>query len=415
MRHEKLDRQARIALTLTGFYWAAESLCAIFVAVFLLRTGQDFNVVFKFYTAVYTLTPFVFLLAGWYAQARDRLHMYRLGLLMHGVYYGSLLILRERAPDYVILLGILLGITWGCFHAGANTIAFDVTTKGRREYYFGMVSAVTSSFQLVAPIVGGLIISYSPGDHLTGYYHVFAIVLGLYVCSFGMTYLMPKDSERRPYNIRRALFPGKDQRDWRLVMLASASLAGSFSIFQFLLGMLMFLQTGNELSVGGYASFQAVIGILMSYYLGRTIAPRLWKRCLFWGTAILIAGGLVVSWQLSTLTLIVFGITRTVSGTLIGIPHNSLRFEVISKSVLDPAERIEYISAWEVPLAVGRIIMMTILMALYTMGSIAGLQFALLLLCGVRVVTYLLLTRTDTLRNAETTPLPAAQPQPNTP
>jgi YQGE family putative transporter len=416
MSHQKLDRQARVALTLTGFYWAAESLCAIFVSVFLLRTGRDFITVFKFYTAVYAVTPLVFLLAGWYAQARDRLHTYRLGLAMHAVYYGSLLVLRERAPEYAVLLGVLLGVTWGCFHAGANTITFDVTSKGRREYYFGMLSAVTSAFQLVAPLVGGLIIRYSPGDHLAGYYRVFAVVVVLYVCSFAMTFLMPPDGERRPYNIRRALFPGKDQRDWRLVMLASASMAGSFSIFQFLLGMLMYTQTNNELSVGTFASYQAVVGIVMAYGLGRTIAPRLWKRCLFWGTVILVAGGLVICWKLSALTLIVFGFTRTVSGVLIGIPHNSMRFEVISKSVQNPAQRIEYISAWEVPLAIGRLIMMSILMGLYSLGSTLGLQVALLLLCAIRILTYWLLTSTDTVRAAceptkEEAPSAQAQPE----
>ena len=158
MRRERLHPQARIALTLTGFYWAAEALCSIFVGVYLFVTGQDFGVIFRFYMAVYVVTPIFFILAGWYAQARDRLHVYRFGLLLHAVYYGTLLVLRERAPQYDVLLGTLLGAAWGVFYAGANTITYDVTSKGRREYYFGAASAVTSGFQLVAPLVGGVII-----------------------------------------------------------------------------------------------------------------------------------------------------------------------------------------------------------------------------------------------------------------
>lgn len=400
MPKDRLHSQAWTALLLTGFYYAAEALSATFVGVYLWVNSSDFDVIFRYYMAVYAVTPVCFIFAGWYAKVHDRLHVYRLGLAMHALYYGVILALRERAADYSLVLGMVLGVTWGVFWAGANTITFDVTSRGRREYYFGMLAAVTGTFQLVAPLAGGVLIAYAP-DQLSGYHRIFALVVVLYSISFAMTFRLAPDKERRPYRIKRALLPGKDQRDWRLVLLASASLAGSFNIFQFLLSLLMYIETTDEVKVGGFASYQAIIGILTSYFLGRLIVPKVWKRYLFWGTVILVAGGVVIAFNLSPWALVFFGLTRTVSGTMVNIPHSSLRFDVISKSVEEPSQRIEYICAWEVPLAIGRLIMMSVLLVLSRYGGMQGIQITLLLLCLIRILTYLILTRTTALKEAE--------------
>jgi YQGE family putative transporter len=399
MRHERLHPEARAALTLTGLYWAADALCSIFVSVYLWVNSHDFEVVFRHNIAIYLVTPVFIILAGWYAQARDRLHVYRAGIVLHAIYYGALLLLREQAAEYPGLLGALLGVTWGVFWAGANTITFDVTSKGNREYYFGTVAAVTGIFQMVAPVVGGFIIQYS-GDRLTGYHRIFAVVILVYLASFVLTYRIPSDGEPRPYRIRRALLPGKDQRDWRLVMLASATLAGSFDIPKFLLPLLMFVETSSEVSAGGLASYQALIGIVLSYFVGRWVVPRTWKRYLFWGTVVLVAGGLVIAFKVTALTLIVFGFLRTASGSMINVPHLSLRYAIINRSVEEPGQRIEYVCAWEVPLAVGRVLMMGVMMGLWAYAHETGLRIALLILCLARVATYFVLVRTDTLREA---------------
>ena len=398
----KLHPKAKIAMVLQSLFSAAEALCAVFVSVYLWANSHDFGVVFKHYLAIYTVTPFAFILAGWYSQARDRLHAYRLGLALYAVYYAIMLALRERTPEYVVELGILQGITWGVFYAGSNTLDFDVTTKGRREYYVGLVTMATQTTAFALPLLSGFIIAHAPSD-LAGYHRVFAISVCIYLACFALSFLMPHDRERRPFRLRRALFPGRDQRDWRLLMLASASLSGTFSIFAFLLSLLMFIQTDNAVKVGGYAAAQSLIIVAKAYYLGRTVVPRNRRKALMAGVIVLVAAGaMILLFEITPVTLLIFGLLRAVSGPLFGIPHSGLRMEVILKSAEDPAQRIEYICAWEVPLAIGRVVMMLIMMGLYGWlhQSELGLRLMLFMLCAVRILTYNLLVRTDAMRNA---------------
>ena len=395
----RLEPKAWVVLLVSGIYGGADALCGLFVSVYLWVNSLDFGVVCAHYLALYVVTPFFFLLSGWYAQARDRLHVYRLGLAMHAVYYGALLVLRERAPDFAPHLGAFLGVTWGVYFSGANTFNYDMTMKGRREYFFGAMHSVIGISRLLAPPIGGFIIFLAPGD-LLGYQIVFGLVVCMYIVCFMLSFQIPSDNERRPFRIRRALFPPREHRDWRLIMLASSTMAGAYSIFGFLLGLLMFIETENELSVGGFGSFQAIAGIVTAYIAGRIVTQRTWKRSMQIAVITLVSAGLSIVTHLSVTTLIIFGFLRSVAGPLFAIPHASLRFDTISRTVDDPAERIEYLCAWEVPLAIGRIIMMLTVMSLYLNfpDNNLGIRLGLFLLCSVRIATYLIIRRTSPLQ-----------------
>ncbi len=398
MQERRLERTAWVVIALNVLYAMADSFCSVFVGVYLWVNSLDFQVVCSHYIALYITTPCVFLLAGWYSQARDRVHVYRVGLALHAVYYGTLLILREHSPEHAVGLGVLLGITWGFFWAGNNTFSFDVITPRQRDYYFGWMGAMTGTARMLAPLFSGLIIRFASTPH-QGYLWVFAGAVAVYAAAIGVSVWVPPDNVPRPFHIRRALFPGRDQRDWQWIMLASASLAGTFNIFDFLLGLVMFMQTASEVSVGGFSSLQATAGIAVSYALGRFIVPRTRRTSMFWATLLLFGGGVLVVLKLNVATLIVFGFLRSISAPLFGIPHSSVRFDVIDRCVQNRAQRIEYLCAWEVPLAVGRVIMMAILVSLYAVMGEGGIRITLFIICANRFLTYFLITRVSTLRH----------------
>ena len=392
----RLLPRAPVALALNALYGAANALCAVFVSVYLWINSGDLNVVCRFYLGLYVVTPFVFILAGWYSQARDRLHVYRLGLVLSAAFYAALLLLRQRSPGYALALGAVQGVAWGTYWAGVHTLNYDMTALGKREYYFGLLQGFTGIVRLLAPLLSGLIIHCSPDTH-QGYHRVFAVAVALYLVCCALSFLMPPDNIRRPFRIRRALFPGRDQRDWRLVMLASASLAGSFSIFAFLLGLLMYMQTGDELAVGGYASFQALAAVAVAFCVGRAVTPHTRRPFMRWGVIALVAAGGLMAFEFTVVSLFLFGLLRSIADPLFGIPHAGLRYDIITHSAEEPTQRIEYLCAWEVPLAIGRVVTMLLMVALYGLlsHSEVALRIALLVLCAMRIVTYQLLVRTS--------------------
>lgn len=401
MLENRLHPRARLVLVMNALYMTADSLCTVFVGVYFWITSHSFGLVCAHYLALYLVTPVVFLLAGWYAKARDRVHVFRLGLFLHAVYYGLILYLQDEAVNHAIALGALLGVTWGFFWAGNNIFHYDVTKGAKREYYFGALNVVWGASRLAAPLLGGILIHAAPEDRF-GYHLLFALALLLYLAAAALSFRVPPDRDRQPYRLWRALFPGRQHRDWLLVMLASTTLAGAFSIFYFLLGLLMYMQTAKEVNVGAYTSLQALVSIAAAYFIGRLIVPHTRKRAMAFATALLFAAGLLMLWELNVYTLVAFGFLRAIATPLFQIPHSGIRFEVIDNCIEEPSQRIEYIAAWEVPLAIGRGIMMSAIILLYAWLGEFGLQIAIFWLCANRLLTYLLLSRISFLRNPQT-------------
>ena len=397
MTSKRLDFHAWVVLSLNALYTIANALCSIFVGVYFWKNSLDFTVVCYHYLALFLVTPVVFLLAGWYSQARDRVHVFRLGLALHAVFYACLLYLGEDSPRYAPHLGALLGVTWGFFWAGNNTFNFDVAKPENRDYYFGWLGAINGAARLAAPMAGGLLIGLAP-DAEHGYQLIFFLAVLIYGAGIVLSAWVPADSTRRPFRLKRALFPGRDQHDWQWVMLAAVTLAGSFNIFHFLLALVMYMQTSNEVTVGGFAAFQALAAIVTSYLLGRLIVPRQRRTAMLWGVILLVTAGVLISAKLTVFTLVVFGFLRSVAQPLFSIPHWGVRFESIDRCAEDPSQRIEYLSAWEVPLAIGRVLMIGLLAILYETLGDTGMRIALFLLCANRILTYLCLIQISSLR-----------------
>jgi len=392
-----LAKHAKVVLLLNILYNVADALCSVFVGVYFYIHSLRFEVVCYHYLALYVVTPVVYLLSGWYAQRFDRLHVFRLGVLFHAIYYGLLLYMQQEAANHAVALGGVLGIAWGLFWAGNNTFNYDVVNASQRDYFFGWLNAVTGASRFAAPALSALILYLVPGVE-RGYYVLFATAVGLYLCSIVASAWVPSDSQCRPFHLARALFPGKDQRDWRLVMWASVTQAGSFHIFYILLGLAMYMKTGNAATVGAFTAFQYLAGIAVSFYAGRRIRRESRRAYMFWGTVLLVLAGGIIGWEISIVSLVAFGFIRSIAEPLYMVPYSSIRLDIIDGSVRDPAERIEYMCASEVPLAVGRIVMMLVLLALSGTLDELGLRIALFLLCANRIVTYLIIVRTSVVQ-----------------
>lgn len=396
----RLASHAKVVLLLNILYNVADALCSVFVGVYFYIHSLRFEVVCYHYLALYAVTPVVYLLSGWYAQRFDRLHVFRAGVAFHAIYYGLLLTMQEEAPNHAVALGGVLGIAWGLFWAGNNTFNYDVVNAAQRDYFFGWLNAVTGASRFAAPALSALILYLVPGEE-RGYYVLFATAVGLYLCSIVASAWVPSDSQCRPFHLARALFPGREQRDWRLVMWASVTQAGSFHIFYILLGLAMYMKTGNAATVGAFTAFQYLAGIAVSYYAGRKVRQETRRAYMFWGTVLLVAAGAIIGIEISITSLIVFGFIRSIAEPMYMIPYSSIRLDIIDGSVRDPAERIEFMCASEVPLAIGRIIMMLILLALSGALDELGLRIALFLLCANRIVTYLIIVRTSVVKRGD--------------
>jgi len=398
MARRTLNKRAWLVLALNTLYSFAEALCSVFVGVYFWQNSHDFPLICLYYLALYGVCGVVFLPAGWYAEARDRVHLFQMGLAIHVLYYGTLLWLGKDASNYALPLGVLLGLAWGVFWAGNHTLTFDSVKVGERDHFFGWFLVLTQGPRLFAPVLAAGIITLAPTEDF-GFRMVFALAVLLYAVAMVWALRFPPDKTRQPYKIWRALFPPKEDRDWKLVMWATFGLAGAFEIFSFLPGLLLFMETDSEFYVGIFISSQAVFGIACSWFVGRRLRPH--TRAFAMRLSIfchLLGGGLLLA-HYSPATLVIFGYLNAFAMPLYGIPHAAVRFDVIDRTTTETRQRIAYLCAWELPLALGRVVIMSTMIVLYTLLGNWGIRLCIAILCLNRFVNYGLIVRTSAMRS----------------
>jgi YQGE family putative transporter len=392
---------ALTAIGLAGLFTAAESFCSAFVGVYLYSSNHDIVPVLKHYLALYGSVPITFVLAGWYAQSRDKMHPYRLGLLLNIGYYAMLLYLRDDAPKYAWQLGAWLGLTWGVFYAGSNTLHFDVSSFGRRAYYLGLVTSVNGFFQLVAPLISGAVIWLSP-DRFQGYKIVFGLAIAVYCTCFLISLRLPKERTGAPFKMRHVMFPSAVKRDWRIAMTTGVGQLGIDVVVTILMPLLMFMVTNNEMKVGGFQSFQAMAGVIVAWLVGKMMNSNVRGRFLFTGAGLTLIAAIILYSNVTVWTLIAFGFLRAIGEPMFAIPQAALRWDIIFKSIEVPSERVAYLCAFEVCLGVGRVLAMgpIVILAYLVKPEHAYMVLAgsILFLCLARWACLALLYKTDEMK-----------------
>lgn len=389
---------ARTLLAINALFWAADGLCSIFVNIYLWRVQREFPVLLRYNLACWVTIPPFILLAGWLAQARDRTWALRIGLALHAVFYLSLLSLREAAVGHVVPLGVVLGVAMGFYYAGLHTLTFDVTAQGERDYYVGLSSFTSGITGAVAPFAAGAVIGLAAG--LRGYVMVFALAVVLYVVAFATSLRLPPDREVRAFRIRVALLPPKEHSDWRRVMALWAVFGGRFGIFMFIVGLLMYMASGSEMVVGGYSLVTGSIRILGSLVVGRAVTPARRLPFMLLGALSGTAAGLIMLGPINLLVVWAFGIMLAVSTPLFSIPSSAIQLDVIGRTAADPSQRVEYVCAREVPLAVGRFIYLAVLWSLYDLltKNLLGLRIAVCVTAATALLGYFIMSRISFVR-----------------
>jgi len=388
-----LTPPAKNLLVINALFWLADGLCSMFVNIYLWRVQKEFPVLLRYNLACWLTIPTFFLIAGWLSQARDRTWALRIGLALHAIFYLSLLWLREGAAQHVVGLGILLGVAMGFYFAGIHTLTFDVTAQGERDYYVGVSSFTSGITGAVAPFAAGSIIGLATG--LRGYVMVFALAVAMYVAAVILSFRLPPDREPRPFLIRRALLPPREHRDWRLVMLLWAVFGGRFGIFMFIVGLLMYMASGSEMAVGSYGLVTGAIRIVGSYAVGRAVTPGRRIPFMLAGALSGTAAGLIMLGPIHLPTVWAFGLMLAVSTPLFSIPSSAIQLDVIGRTAKDPSQRVEYVCAREMPLALGRVLYVTVLWGLYDLltKNLLGLRIAVCVTAATGLLGYLIMSR----------------------
>lgn len=351
----KLDGQAMLLLVIHWLFGIASALSGTFIPVYLWKASQSFMLIGWYTFGQYIASITIFWLAGKWVKSKGKMYCLRLGILLSGIFYLTVLLLGEQAKGYGIGLGVINGMALGFYWLAYNVVYFEVTEPDTRDRFNGWMGLLGSLSGMIAPWISGIIIIAFKDEK--GYSIIFTISLAIFIISVVLSFWLKRRESvgvfKWNYGFKQLAEKGNH---WRFMFAANVTQGVREGVFLFLVGLTVYLATQNESKLGTYTLVTSLVALISFWLTGKRLSDRNRKVAMLIGACMLGAVILPLFWSMSYTSLLIFGIGTSLFMPLYTIPMTSKVFDLIGQSEGNAKYREELIILRETGLVLGRVI-----------------------------------------------------------
>ncbi len=384
-----LNKDAKLLLLISSLFTLANALSSTFVNVYLWKLKKDFLLIGWFNLYQFLAMMITFVIAGRLAKKMDRVLLLRLGVAILAIFYLVVLLFNKQATNYYWILGWILGIGQGFYWFAYHVLYFEITEPDNRDIFNGMNGLVTSLGSMIAPLLSGWFLSTKVGT--AGYQKVFLISLIVFFVAVILSFMFYKRKSEGKYMFKEVVYQTIHNQNWRRIFLAMISQGGREGAIVFLIGLLIYISTGNEFSLGTYTAVISGVSLITYYFVGRWMRKNWRKQAMMIGSLMMSLVLFPLFLKTSFTTLMVYGVGTSIFAPLYFIPLTTIVFDLIGENEKSVSLRGEYIVLREIGLNIGRIL--TIAIYLFLMHSIGkeAIRYLLLISGSLPILATLLM------------------------
>ena len=376
-----LSKEAKILLLVGMLYTTGFTIASTFVNVYLIRlTGNMGLMILQSMLNFITLLG-AFLLGTVYIRKGSIVNLIRAGIIANIVYYSCILLLKDNAGKYLILLGAFSGIGAGFYFFAFNILVSKLTKNDERPRFFSYQQSFSYIFGVLAPTISGYIIERF--TEFTGYYVLFTTTVCVLVLGIILSFMLNKVNSDNRYNVL-PLLKLKNNKYWDANKYYNFSYGMREAIFGQIFTVFAYLIMTSENTVGRLSSLMSLIGIASSLLIARKFTLKSQKKYYFiWAIVYLFSlslSGIVAKPFALVISYILNGIVFCWSMTI----YSTMKYELSSRAVVDGHNDGDFIIACEFPMTLGRIVGLFVFLTLnYFFG---GFNVYRLLLCAISLI-----------------------------
>ena len=195
----KLSHDARILLLVGILFLSGMTIASTFVNVYLIGLTDNMGLMILQNVSNYATLLGAFLFGTYYVKKGSILTLLKVGILSAVIYYSMILLLKEKASQYLILLGMFNGVGMGFYYFAFNILVGKFTDEEHRAAFFSYQTSFSYIFGVIAPMISGyIIVRYS---QLTGYYILFAVSVIVYILAIIMACTLKNVRSDETYHV----------------------------------------------------------------------------------------------------------------------------------------------------------------------------------------------------------------------
>ena len=347
-----LTKDLIFLIVIGGLYSLSVALSNTFVNIYLWKQSGSFFDIGLYNLIIVIFQPITFILAGKMAKMLDRVIVLRFGIIFLTTFYITVLLVRESANEYLILLGAILGIGYGFYWLAFNVLTFEITEPENRDFFNGFLGIMSSVGGMVGPFLAGYIITHMFG--YKGYMVIFSISMTFFALAVVLSFFIKRRPAHGRFHFGRIIKERKLNDNWRRITWAHVCQGWREGTFFFIVSIFVFLSTGSELSLGSFGLINSGISFLVYFIASRFIKKQYRNRFILVGGCGLFISIFLLIFNVTYTKLLIYGASIAFFYPLLLIPYVSLTYDVIGSGWKAAEMRVEYIVVRELYLNTGR-------------------------------------------------------------
>ena len=361
------------AFLLTKFFAYSQAAFAQFlINIYFWRITQNIEFLVLFNTVFLVCRTLTYIPAGKIAKQYNRFLPMRLGVILQLVYLFLIIYLKGNVVHFIIPIAVVGGIGHGGYWFSDNLLKLDLTNPDNRLRFAASYQTIQSIATSIFPLLASVLVVTEVGV-FNAYSRIFilAILFSLLVF-FSSFFVSPKNKFN---NEKLSLGPAlKELWSDTNIKIACFGTALSYisNMLPTLLGLLLFISTGSELSIGKYQFVTVLIVVITNFLMSKYFSRRDYRRMLIWGGITNFAIVFILVASQSYLAILLYGILNSMFSFL-NSPSFPLAIDVFNMHCKDKAEcvetRIEYVILLECFVCAGSLVSLGTLLLLQNFSN----------------------------------------------
>lgn len=354
LKNKYTSRDLYLLLLIGGLYSIGLYLSNTFVNVYLWRQTEDFLTIAIYHLAMSISQPITFIFAGKITKKIDRIIVLRLGVIFLSLFFLTVLILRDQAAHFNVLLGVLIGIGYGFYWLAFNVLTFEITEPYNRVFFNGILGSLQSISGMIGPVLSGAIIVRMQMN--TGYMTIFTMSFILFIMAVILSFFIQRRNTDGIYRLQAAIQEIKRNKNWKNILLANFSQGIRDGVFLFVISIWLFMITKSEFSIGIFSLLLNGSSFLLFIVLTILMKDRYRKHLMLFGSMVISFSILIIVLHPSYLNFMVYATIVGLGFPILFVPFQSLTYDIIGTSYDAKNLRIEYIVLLEIVSSLGSIV-----------------------------------------------------------
>lgn len=351
-----LTKETKYLLIVGMLFLAGSNIASVFLNVYLVRLTNSIFIILFQNILNYVSLLIAFIIGTKFISKINLVTFLKTGIFSMIAYYLLILSLKEQAQLFLIPLGIFNGIGQGFYYFSFNLLTGQLVKESEQGRFFSYQQTFSYLFGIIMPSLSGYIISIY--TKLTGYYILFFISALLLIIDIYMSIFIKGLTLNQNIRLLEVL-KLKGNKYWNANKYYNFSNGIRDSIFNQIFTVFAYTIISNEQIIGQFNSIMACIGIFSSSLIASKFNRTNQKNyhliasMIYFGIMSLL--GIFQSPKILLITYILLGVVYCWNQTI----FQSVKFQLAIIANND-YNQYEYIVASEFPIALGRIIGLSI-------------------------------------------------------